>query len=103
MPRTQKQIIDSISKRLGLSIRTGRKFYERLIHEFTEELIHQNRVEMAGLGVFGINVRPRHQTTHPKTGKKITIAEKKAVRYRSSRDLRRRLNPKVSGDEETMA
>jgi nucleoid DNA-binding protein len=95
MPRTQKQIIDAVGKELKLSVRVGRRFYERLIAEFTKELIKQGRVEMAGLGVFGVNLRPEHQTTHPKTGQKITIPAKKAVRYRSSRDLRRRLNPKT--------
>lgn len=99
--RTQKQIIDAISKELKIPIRTGRSFYNRLIYEFTEQLIKEKRVEMAGLGVFGINVRPEHQTVHPTSGKPITIEEKKAVRYRSSRELRRRLNPPPQAPDST--
>jgi len=92
-PRTQKQIIDAISKDFRLPIRKGRAIYARLIEEFTLELIHWNRIEMAGLGVFAVDVRPEHTTQHPATGQPITIPTKKAIRYRSARPLRRRLNP----------
>lgn len=92
-PRTQKQIIDAVAKEFRLPIRKGRAIYARLIEEFTQELIHSNRIEMAGLGVFAVDVRPEHTTVHPSTGQPITIPTKKAVRYRSARPLRRRLNP----------
>lgn len=92
-PRTQKQIIDAISKDFRLPIRKGRAIYARLIEEFTLELIHSNRIEMAGLGVFAVDIRPEHTTVHPSTGQPVTIPTKKTVRYRSARPLRRRLNP----------
>ena len=81
------------------SQRKGRAFYARLIEEFTLELIHHQRAEMAGLGVFAIDVRPEHTTQHPATGQPITIPAKKAIRYRSARPLRRRLNPKDEGPD----
>ena len=98
-PRTQKQIIDAISKEFHLTVRKGRAFYARLIEEFTLELIHHKRAEMAGLGVFAIDARPEHTTQHPATGQPITIPAKKAIRYRSARPLRRRLNPKDEGPD----
>ena len=92
-PRTQKQIIDSISKEFRLPVRKGRAIYARLIEEFTAELINHKRTEMGGLGVFAVDTRPEHTTLHPKTGQTITIPAKNAIRYRSARPLRRRLNP----------
>lgn len=58
-----------------------------------EGLVEEGRLELRGLGIFAVHVRPKRRTTHPGTGQPITIPEKKAVRYRSSVALRRLLNP----------
>jgi len=91
--RTQKQIIDAISKELEIPVRLGRTFFQEIVQQFTAELVRQGRMEMAGLGTFAVQVRPKHTTTHPTTGQQVTVPIRRTVRYRSARRLRQRLNP----------
>jgi nucleoid DNA-binding protein len=90
--RTQKQIIDAISKELDMPIRLGRTFFQEIVQQFTAELVKQGRMEMAGLGTFAVQVRPKHNTIHPTTGLQVTVPTRRTVRYRSARQLRRKLN-----------
>lgn len=93
MGRTQQELADALAAELGLSLRTSRRYLHRLLELVADDLVETGRVELRGLGIFAVHVRPRRRTTHPGTGKPIVIPEKRAIRYRSSVTLRRQLNP----------
>lgn len=93
MGRTQKQLADAIARELDIPIRAGRKFVARFIDLVAEDLVTTGRVELRGLGTFATIVRPARKTTHPKTGKRIRIGASNSVRYRTSVQLKRLLNP----------
>ncbi|MBV6418464.1 MAG: Integration host factor subunit beta [Steroidobacteraceae bacterium] len=90
---TQQDLADALATEFHLSGRTSRLYVQRLLDLVADGLVEKGRLELRGLGIFAVHVRPSRQTTHPGTGKPITIPEKRAVRYRSSAALRRRLNP----------
>lgn len=92
MGRTQTELADTISQELKISLRTGRKFIKRLLELVADDLVETERVELRGLGIFAVHTRPERHTVHPGTGQPITVPARKAVRYRSSVALRRRLN-----------
>ena len=77
------------------------KLIQRYHDVLVDDLVKEHRIEIPALGVFGVHVRQKHTTVHPKTGQPIVIPKKKAVRYRSARELRRRLNPKDEGLDST--
>jgi len=93
MGKHQRVIADAVAKELELPLRVGRRFLQRVIDMVADDIVFTGRIELRGLGTFAVNTRPARRTTHPKTGKPVLIPEKKAVVYRSSVAIRRRLNP----------
>lgn len=99
MGRTEKQLADAISKELKLTIATGRGFVQRMLEMIREDLHTTGRSELRGLGTFAVQDRPARDSFHPKTGKPIHIPGSKAVRYRTSKELKELLNgPPVEPD-----
>lgn len=92
MGRTEKQLADTISKELKLPIATGRTFIQRLLELVREDLHTTGRSELRGLGTFAVQDRPARDSFHPKTGKPVHIPGSKAVRYRTSKELKELLN-----------
>jgi nucleoid DNA-binding protein len=92
MGKTEKQLADLISKQLNLKIRTGREFVQLLLEKVREDLKETGRSELRGLGIFAVHTRPARDTTHPKTGQPVHIKERKAIRYRASKELKELIN-----------
>ena len=92
MGRTQKQLADQISKEMGLTVRQGREFVQRLLDLVQEDLVQEGRSELRGLGTFAVYTRPPRETTHPVTGQPVSIPERRSVRYRTSKELKASLN-----------
>lgn len=90
--RTQKQLADEISKAMGLTVRQGREFVQRLLDLVQDDLVEKGRSELRGLGTFAVFTRPARETTHPVTGEPVHIPARRAVRYRTSKKLKERLN-----------
>ena len=95
---TQKQLLAILSEEFNLPVTRVYNLIQRYHEVLVNDLVKEQRIEIPALGVFGVHVRPKHSTVHPKTGETIVIPKRKAVRYRSARELRRRLNPKDASD-----
>ena len=96
MGHTQKALADIVSKELKLQRDTGRQFLERVIDLIADDIVYTGRIELRGLGAFTVGVRPPVHTNHPATGNPVTVPSKKVVRFRTSSQIRSRLNPKRS-------
>lgn len=94
MGRTQKVLADTISHELELPIRTGRRFLQRVLDLVADDLVYTGRSELRGLGTFAVHTRPGRLIHHPGTGQTIQVPPKKTVRFRTSKAVSRRLNPK---------
>ena len=92
MGHTQREMADTLAERLHLPTRTARRFVQYFVGMICDQLADEGRVELRGLGIFGLQHRPKHKIHHPKTGKTIQIPDKTEVRFRASIKLRRRLN-----------
>jgi len=92
MGKTEKELADAISRKLKLSVRTGREYLRLLLSMVRDDLHDTGRSELRGLGTFAVHVRPARDTFHPKTGEPVHIPERKAVRYRASKELKELIN-----------
>jgi DNA-binding protein HU-beta len=92
--RTQRVLADTLSDELGLPRATGRRFLERLLEMVADDLVYTGRIELRGLGTFAAYDRPARQVPHPRTGEPVQVPATRAVRYRTSASLLRRLNPR---------
>lgn len=93
MGRTQKVLADTLAQEYHLPTRTTRRLLARFVAMLSEDLVDTGRVELRGFGVFGLETRPAHTVLHPKTRKPVKVPDKKAVRFRASLVIRRKLNP----------
>ena len=91
---TQKQLLALLAEEFDMPVTRVYRLIKRYHEVLINDLVKEHRIEIPALGVFAVHVRPKHTTTHPKTGESVVIPKKKALRYRSCRPLRRRLNPK---------
>ncbi len=94
-------IADIISKELGLPQRTGRQFMQRVIDMLSDDIVFTGSSKLRGLGSFAVKTRAATTTTHPTTGNPVHIPEKKVLHFKTSLQIRRRLNPSKPGTEKT--
>ena len=92
MGKTEKELADAISRKLNLSVRTGREYLRLLLSMVREDLQETGRSELRGLGTFAVHDRPARDTVHPKTGVPVHIPARKAIRYRASKELKDLIN-----------
>jgi len=98
--RTKRIIADTISRELGLELRDGRAFLERVLEIISDDLVYVGRVELRGFGTFQTNERKSRVTRHPRTGEPITIPARWVVTFRGGKDLRARLDLKPTSGHE---
>ena len=95
MGRTQKLIADSLAKELKIPTRLARKFVQRFLDHVIDDITYSGETQLRGLGSFKIKKVKARQTHHPVTGQVIQVPEHKTVRYRTSKELERKINPKL--------
>src|SRR4051812_41405670 len=65
-----------------------------ILDRIAEALAAGDRVEIRGFGAFTIGDTRARQGRNPRTGEAVAVAEKKAVHFKTGKDMRQRLNPR---------
>tara|TARA_B100000029_G_scaffold504739_1_gene584131 strand:+ start:511 stop:792 length:282 start_codon:yes stop_codon:yes gene_type:complete len=68
------------------------KCVDLIVAKLIKELSSGNRCEMRSFGIFYIKLRKSRTARNPKTGDKINVPEKKFVRFKGSKSLRKEMN-----------
>jgi integration host factor subunit beta len=63
-----------------------------VLNEVSEALVRGDRVELRGFGAFSIRVRDPRTARNPKNGEKVTVGERRAIYFRTGKELRERIN-----------
>ncbi|MEW6215352.1 MAG: HU family DNA-binding protein [Nitrospirota bacterium] len=84
---------DIISRKLGLSKRTGRRFLQEALDMIADDIVYTGKSEFRRFGKFHVTTKPAQTVKHPETGEIIHIPEKNIVQFKTSEVIRRRLNP----------
>ncbi|MBL1406338.1 MAG: integration host factor subunit beta [Hyphomicrobiales bacterium] len=63
-----------------------------ILGEITNALANGNRVELRGFGAFSVKNRQPRVGRNPRTGEKVTVAEKWVPFFKTGKELRERLN-----------
>lgn len=62
-----------------------------IFDEIADALRHNKRVELRGFGMFTVKDRPARIGRNPRLGHEVAVPRKRALRFKSSRQLNRRL------------
>jgi DNA-binding protein HU-beta len=81
------QLIDAIAHDAKLTKADAKRALDSFVKTTTGALKKGNRVALVGFGSFSVSKRNARTGRNPQTGKPITIAAKKVVKFKAGSDL----------------
>jgi DNA-binding protein HU-beta len=81
------QLIDAIAHDAKLTKADAKRALDAFVKNTTGALKKGNRVALVGFGSFSVTKRNARTGRNPQTGKPITIAAKKVVKFKAGSDL----------------
>ncbi len=70
------------------------KFFNIILNEIKYSLKKGDRVELRGFGTWSTHIQKASIRRNPKTGKEVSVPEKKTIHFKLSKDLFNRINNK---------
>ncbi len=89
---TKKDLANILNKTLGISLRETARIVDRFFDLIIKDLIKGKNVKLPGFGSIKIQNRQSRIGRNPTTGDSIKIAERKAIVFRPSKNLKKKLN-----------
>ena len=71
-----------------------------IFNEITQSLADGKRVELRGFGAFSVQHRAARVGRNPRSGESVNVEEKYIPRFKTGKELRLKLNNKVSSKPE---
>ena len=81
------QLIDAMATGAGLTKADAKKALDAFVSSTTDALKGGDRVALIGFGSFSVTERSARIGRNPQTGKEITIAAKKVVKFKAGAEL----------------
>jgi DNA-binding protein HU-beta len=81
------QLIDAIASEANLTKADAKRALDAFVKTTTGALKSGDRVALVGFGSFSVSKRNARTGRNPQTGKPITIAAKKVVKFKAGADL----------------
>ena len=85
-------LIEKMARDLGITKTAAACAVESMIAGITDALRENQRVTLSGFGTWNVSERREREGRNPRTGEPIKISAKKAVRFRSGKQLESLLN-----------
>ncbi|MGV8828643.1 MAG: HU family DNA-binding protein [Breznakibacter sp.] len=86
------QLIDAMAAESGLTKADTKKALDAFIKVTGDALKGDDKVALVGFGSFGVSERSARTGRNPQTGKEITIAAKKVVKFKAGSELNDAIN-----------
>ena len=83
-----------------LFVRDVERIVNTIFNAITQSLADGKRVELRGFGAFSVQHRAARVGRNPRSGESVNIQEKWIPRFKTGKELRLRLNNKVSSEPE---
>ena len=81
------ELIDAIASEANLTKADAKRALDAFVKTTTGALKKGDRVALVGFGSFAVSKRNARTGRNPQTGKPITIAAKKVVKFKAGADL----------------
>ena len=88
---TKQQLIENVVAKTELRKAEAAVAVDSVLDLIAESLQGNERVDLRGFGSFAIKERNERQGRNPRTGETITIAAKRAVSFKPSKELAEKL------------
>ncbi|MSP06748.1 MAG: integration host factor subunit beta [Candidatus Fonsibacter sp.] len=75
------------------------RMVELVFKHLANALVHDQRIEIRGIGTWHVKTRKPRQCRNPRTGEKVQVGIKKNIGFRMAKDLKFRINLNTSPAE----
>ena len=89
---TKSTLINEIAQQMGLSRKSAEIAVNTVFESISHSLEIGNRVELRGFGSFGLKERRAREGRNPKTGQKVSVEAKRVLFFKTSKELRERVD-----------
>jgi len=89
---TKKDLANILNKTLGISLRETERIVDRFFDLIIKDLSKGKNVKLPGFGSIKIQNRQSRIGRNPRTGDSIKIPKRKAIVFRASKNLKKKLN-----------
>lgn len=83
----KSDLIDDVAKRADITKAAATAAIDATLEAITDTLKSGDSVVLTGFGTFAVVDRPEREARNPRTGEPITIAAKKAVKFKPGKGL----------------
>ena len=89
---TKAKLSEMLFEQLGLNMREARDFVDAFYEEISKGLISGREVKIAGFGNFEVHNKSARPGRNPRTGKEVTIPQRRVVTLKASGQLKTQVN-----------
>ncbi len=94
---TRSTLIEKVSEKVrDLTLKQTEIVVETVFESIKEALSNSEKIEIRGFGNFRLKERQPRNARNPKTGEKVEVPSKMAVRFKAGKALREALNPDLN-------
>ena len=93
---TKQEIVNSIYMQLGYPKKVAENLIEDFFDIIFENLKTHNKVKIAKFGTFELRFKNKRIGRNPKTKEKKIINERKVILFKPSKELKKKINEKLS-------
>ena len=91
---TRSTLIEKVSEKVkDLTLKQTEIVVETVFDSIKDALSNNEKIEIRGFGNFRLKERQPRDARNPKTGEKVEVPSKMAVRFKAGKALREALNP----------
>jgi len=93
---TKKEIAKKIAEEMNIPQLTVAEIVQKVFDGITGTLVEEGRIELRNFGVFEVIKRKPRQARNPRTGEKVQVPERRAVRFKPGLEMLERVGKVVS-------
>ncbi len=84
---TKTDLVNEIAAKAGLNKVAAKAALDACLESIEQALANDDKVQLIGFGTFSVVEKPERTGINPLTKEKITIAARKAVKFKPAADL----------------
>lgn len=87
----KKELVDVVAENTGVVKKDLKPVVELVFDKIVEAVLSGEKVSISGFGAFKLVERAERQGRNPKTGEKLVIPARKAVKFAPAKELKEKL------------
>lgn len=81
---TKKELVNAIATGAGITIKDAGNALNAFVSVFNKAMLAGDKIQLPGMGTFKIVERSARQVRNPRTGEKLDVPAKKAVKFKAA-------------------